>query len=165
MPERRVLARLPEQTEALGAALARAMPRPLHGPAVLYLEGELGAGKTTLARGFLRGCGFTGPVRSPTFALLETYALGDLVVVHVDLYRLAGPRELEALGLRDFASSGHVWLIEWPVRGAGALVPPDLTIELTVPASGPGREILAASHTPSGAGWIEGTVEFSGNPT
>lgn len=165
MPERCALARSPEQTEALGAALARAMPYPAHGPAVLYLEGELGAGKTTLARGFLRGRGFTGPVRSPTFALLETYALRDLVVAHVDLYRLADPRELEGLGLRDFACSGHVWLVEWPARGLGALAPPDLTIELATPASGPGRQIIAASQTPSGAGWLAGTVEFFGDPT
>jgi tRNA threonylcarbamoyladenosine biosynthesis protein TsaE len=101
----RKLARSAGETEAVGAALADAMPIPADGPAILYLSGELGAGKTTLARGFLRRRGLAGPAPSPTFALLECYGLTDLVVVHVDLYRLREPQELESLGLRMPGSS------------------------------------------------------------
>lgn len=144
------------QTEAFGAALADALPSPRAGPAVLYLSGGLGAGKTTLARGFLRRRGVAGPVRSPTFALLECYEVADLVVAHVDLYRLASPRDLEGLGLRDLARPGHVWLVEWPERGAGHLPPPDLRIALEFPGAEDRREITAEGESAFGAAWLAG---------
>ncbi|MGH8150665.1 MAG: tRNA (adenosine(37)-N6)-threonylcarbamoyltransferase complex ATPase subunit type 1 TsaE [Steroidobacteraceae bacterium] len=143
-------------TEAFGAALADALPYPRAGPAVLYLSGGLGAGKTTLARGLLRRRGFIGPVRSPTFALLECYELGDLVVAHVDLYRLEEPRELEGLGLRDLAHPGHLWLVEWPERGAGHLPPPDLRVALELLATEEGRAITVAGESPLGVAWLAG---------
>jgi tRNA threonylcarbamoyladenosine biosynthesis protein TsaE len=165
MPEARRLARSAAQTEALGAALARAMPQPHHGPAMLYLEGELGAGKTTLARGFLRGRGYAGRVRSPTFALVECYELAHLVVAHVDLYRLIEPRDLEGLGLRDLASPGHVWLVEWPRRALGKLPPPDLCIELRMTPEGEAREVRVSAQSPFGTSWLAAAVEILPQPT
>ncbi len=159
MIEWRKLARAAEETEAVGAALAEAMPPPAQGPAILYLSGELGAGKTTLARGFLRRRGLEGPARSPTFTLVECYELADLVAVHVDLYRLREPRELEALGLRDLARPRHVWLIEWPERGSGYLPPPDLALALSI-TSPDEHAISASGRSALGASWLERVVEF-----
>src|SRR5690606_16795110 len=103
----------PEQTEAIGARFARARPDS-DAFAIIHLTGDLGAGKTTFARGFLHELGVTGPVRSPTYTLVESYEVGDQVIVHLDLYRLRDPSELEPLGLRELAASGHIWLVEWP---------------------------------------------------
>jgi tRNA threonylcarbamoyladenosine biosynthesis protein TsaE len=139
--------------ERFGAVLARALPPLSGGPAILYLEGELGAGKTTLARGLITARGHAGPVRSPTFTLLERYALGDLTAIHIDLYRLSDARELESLGLRDFALPGHLWLIEWPERGAGVLPAPDVRIALNVTPTGHPAE--ASAHSPLGRAWLE----------
>ncbi len=155
----RKLARSAHETEAIGAALAEAMPIPAEGPAILYLSGELGTGKTTLARGFLRQRGLADPARSPTFALLECYGLADLVVVHVDLYRLREPQELESLGLRDLARPGHVWLIEWPERGIGHLPPADVIVTLRV-SSLEGHAIAAVARSTLGRSWLAATVEF-----
>ena len=140
-----------QQTEDLGARLALARPAQLTF-AVLYLSGELGSGKTTFARGFLRGCGVAEPVRSPTYTLLEPYAAGALCVLHLDLYRLREPAELDALGVRDYARPAHLWLIEWPERGAARLPPPDLTVEFAVAASG--HDIALRAATPGGQSWL-----------
>src|SRR5512144_1151837 len=115
-----------DDTEAFGARLARARPKE-NALATVHLSGDLGAGKTTLARGFLRAAGVTGPVRSPTYTLIEVYETPAVSVVHLDLYRLLDPSELEPLGLREWARPGYVWLIEWPERGEGRLPCPDLT--------------------------------------
>lgn len=119
-----------EATEACGTAFARCLPEMGAGPALVYLEGELGAGKTTWVRGFLRGLGIEGPVRSPSYTILESYSRGELTIVHLDLYRLQEPRELELLGLRELHRPWHLWLIEWPDRGGRALPGPDLLIHL-----------------------------------
>lgn len=116
----------PEAMLALGGELAAAL-RP---PAVVALEGPLGAGKTTLVRGWLRALGHTGPVRSPTYTLLETYVLPSVHVYHLDLYRLVDPEELEFIGVRDLAAADALWLIEWPERGAGRLPPIDQRIRI-----------------------------------
>ena len=138
--------------ERFGTALGRALPPLPTGPAILYLQGELGAGKTTLARGLITGRGHAGPVRSPTFTLLEVYPLRGLTAVHIDLYRLSEPRELEALGLRDFALPDHVWLIEWPERGANVIPPPDVRIALR--AMPDGHAVEASAHSPLGQAWL-----------
>lgn len=119
-------------TEALGAALANwLLPQP---GAVIYLHGELGAGKTTLARGLLRELGVSGAVRSPTYTLVEPYELGPRRVLHMDLYRLQDPEELVALGVHDDAPERSVWLVEWPERGEGFLPAPRLRLQLQADA-------------------------------
>jgi tRNA threonylcarbamoyladenosine biosynthesis protein TsaE len=125
---------------------------PPAAPVVLYLSGELGAGKTTFARGFLGGLGVPGPVRSPTYTLLELYPASALTVVHLDLYRLNSAAEIEGLGLREWAQAKHVWLIEWPERGAGRLPPADITLAFSVGAHGHDIELSAASAL--GESWL-----------
>jgi len=147
----RLLAGSESDTEALGAQLART--RPVSGElAVLFLEGQLGAGKTTLARGLLRALGVTGLVRSPTYTLVELYAVEGLTAVHADLYRLRDPQELEGLGLREWARPDHLWLIEWPERGAGFLPAPDLKVSLAVQPAAHHIEVTPASAL--GADWL-----------
>lgn len=123
-------------TEALGGRLAA----PLAGGGCVFLRGPLGAGKTTLVRGLLRALGHHGPVRSPTYTLIEPYRLQGVEVCHVDLYRLTDPLELEALGLRDCLVAGTLVLIEWPQRGDGLLPAPDLDIALAL--HGEGRQAV-----------------------
>jgi tRNA threonylcarbamoyladenosine biosynthesis protein TsaE len=100
------------------------------GRGLVFLEGDLGAGKTTLVRGLLRGLGHRGPVRSPTYTLVETYELPGALVHHLDLYRIADPDELEFLGIRDLLDGTSLVLVEWPERGAGILPAPDLTVRI-----------------------------------
>lgn len=117
----------PEATEALGEALARVAPARC----VIHLAGNLGAGKTTLARGFLRGLGHAGPVKSPTYSLLEPYDTPGGRVLHVDLYRLADPDEAAWLGLADEQSDDMRLLVEWPERGTGWVPGADLVVSLS----------------------------------
>lgn len=100
------------------------------GGAVVFLDGDLGAGKTTLARGILRGMGHRGAVTSPTYTLVEHYAPGGRDVYHFDLYRLEDPAELEMTGLRDLLDGRSVVLVEWPERGAGRMPSPDFRIDI-----------------------------------
>ena len=124
---------------------------------VAYLRGELGAGKTTLAQGFVRACGIDGPVRSPTYTLLQVYPLERQTVVHLDLYRLRGPEELEPLGLTEWAIPGCLWLIEWPQRGEGGLPPADLVVDLTLSAAGHEAQLSAGSAL--GRAWLRRRAE------
>jgi tRNA threonylcarbamoyladenosine biosynthesis protein TsaE len=112
--------------DELGLRLAQSARRA----GVIYLQGELGAGKTTLVRSLLRGFGYQGRVRSPTYTLLESYPLEGLNVYHLDLYRLASPEELEWIGLRDLLAGNDLLLIEWPEQGRGMLPPADLVIAI-----------------------------------
>jgi tRNA threonylcarbamoyladenosine biosynthesis protein TsaE len=116
-----------QQQMAFGAQLAAAC----EAPCVIYLEGDLGSGKTTLTRGFIRAMGHHGAVKSPTYTLLEPYPLGQVVCYHLDLFRLAAADELEYLGLRDLLDERAVMLVEWPEKGLGVLPPADLLIELS----------------------------------
>ena len=113
-------------TMAFGASLARAGLRR----GSVHLSGDLGSGKTTLVRGFLRASGVTGTIRSPTFTMVEEYSIGAMLVVHYDLYRLAEPGELEYLGLRDHLGADPLLFFEWPERGSGTLPGPTLEIRL-----------------------------------
>jgi tRNA threonylcarbamoyladenosine biosynthesis protein TsaE len=143
-------------TEMLGVSLARTFPGAEQASAVLYLEGDLGAGKTTCVRAFLRACGVNGLIRSPTYTLVETYRLEGrtppLTCVHVDLYRLEGAAQVDELGLRDFLTAGHLLLIEWPQKGAGSLPPPDLLISLEFAADG--RNARLHAGTQRGSAWL-----------
>jgi tRNA threonylcarbamoyladenosine biosynthesis protein TsaE len=149
-----------EATEALGRALARSLPvgQAANGPnlpsgLVAYLQGELGAGKTTCVRSLLRALGVAGVVRSPTYTLVETYSPGKLTCVHVDLYRLRSLTEVEELGLRDLLGAGCLLLVEWPEKGGQALPPADLDLGLHY--AGEQRRACLRSSTCSGAEWLE----------
>jgi len=165
----------PEDMERLGAALAPQLRAGL----VVFLHGELGAGKTTFIRGVLRGLGFTGAVKSPTYTLVEPYQLGGktapaivpggtasrsalppsmavagLTVYHFDLYRLNDPEELEFLGVRDYLGGSGVCLVEWAERGAGVLPAPD--VDIAIERKEEGRVVRLTSNTETGAVLLRG---------
>ncbi|WP_122508583.1 tRNA (adenosine(37)-N6)-threonylcarbamoyltransferase complex ATPase subunit type 1 TsaE [Pseudomonas atacamensis] len=123
----------------LGTRIARVT----QGHGLIFLEGNLGMGKTTLSRGIIRGLGHVGAVKSPTFTLVEPYEIGDIRAFHFDLYRLVDPEELEFLGIRDYFEDDALCLIEWPAKGAGFLPKPDLTITIGPQDSGRSLKILA----------------------
>jgi tRNA threonylcarbamoyladenosine biosynthesis protein TsaE len=154
MPESEIELSLPDAqaTMQLGAALARCYVGGVRGTTV-YVHGELGAGKTTCLRSLLRTLGVEGLIRSPTYTLVEVYEPRDLICVHVDLYRVQGPLEVEELGLRDYFDAGCLLLVEWPERGGAALPPPDLLISLAYQE--PGRVARLRGATPNGCRWLE----------
>jgi len=142
-----------EHTEKLGATIARSAPRSPAGALIVYLQGELGAGKTTLARGLLRALGVTGVVRSPSYTLLESYESAGLRLYHLDLYRLEGSKDLAMLGWRDELTPGALFLIEWPERAAGALPPADLKVALSI--AGEGRYARLEALSVAGTAWLD----------
>jgi len=115
--------------EAATVAHGRQFVRCIERGQVLFLEGELGAGKTTWVKGLLSGLGYHGVVTSPTFTLVESYTLAQLTLFHFDLYRLHDPQELEMIGFRDYLSATAVCCIEWPQRGMGVLPRADWVLD------------------------------------
>ena len=109
---------------------------------VIFLAGELGAGKTTLVKGVLLGLGYNGNVTSPTYTLVESYAINDMMVFHLDLYRMKSPEELEMIGFRDMLSVQTICLIEWPERALNALPRPDKEIMISYADKGRTIEIV-----------------------
>lgn len=140
-----------EETRAIGARLASALlATPRDQAWLITLSGDLGAGKTTLVAGLLAALGHEGPVRSPTYTLIESYRLAGREVQHCDLYRLRHPDELEDLGLRDLAGPGSVLLVEWPDRAGARLGRADLDLLLTYAAAGRACELRAATEAGQG---------------
>jgi tRNA threonylcarbamoyladenosine biosynthesis protein TsaE len=143
-------------TRAVGAALAGTLPAGA-GELLLTLAGELGAGKTTLARALLRARGVSGPVRSPTYTLVEPYEAGGRRILHLDLYRLGDAEELELLGYRDLRRDSLLTLVEWPERAAGALGVADLAATLAY--LGAGRTLTLEARTAAGERWLAALAE------
>jgi tRNA threonylcarbamoyladenosine biosynthesis protein TsaE len=142
---------LPEEpnTLAFGAELARHLQPGM----VVYLSGELGAGKTTLARGILRGLGYAGRVKSPSYALVEPYKLSRLYLYHFDFYRFASPQELGEAGFKEHFNPDSVCLVEWPENAAGLL--PAADIRSTMKVAGSGRELEIDADTETGRRCVE----------
>jgi tRNA threonylcarbamoyladenosine biosynthesis protein TsaE len=147
-------------TLALGRALADCIAPGL----VIYLIGELGAGKTTLARGLLRGLGYTGKVKSPTFTLVEVYEVSRLYLYHFDFYRFNDPRELGEAGFREYFNPQSVCLVEWPERTnkAAGLPAADLRIVLSLAdamdvmlVAGSGRNVSIFADSEAGVSCLK----------
>ncbi len=139
-------------TVAMGEKLAQAITNG----AVIYLHGDLGAGKTTLTRGVVRQFGHSGKVKSPTYTLVEPYELTNTNIYHFDLYRLADPEELEFMGIRDYFNDSAICLIEWPEKGAGLLASADL--EITMEYVDLERKITVISTSDKGAKIINNLI-------
>jgi tRNA threonylcarbamoyladenosine biosynthesis protein TsaE len=140
--------------EAATVAMGQSLGQACQQGAVIFLAGDLGAGKTTLSRGVLYAFGHSGAVKSPTYTLVEPYEFDGINVYHFDLYRLGEPEELEFMGIRDYFAPENLCLVEWPVRGAGYLPQADLLVSMTVAelevGATPGRQCQVAANTARG---------------
>lgn len=123
-------------SEQATVEIGRKLAKVCQAPCLIFLQGPLGAGKTTLTRGFLHELGVIGAVKSPTFTLVEPYHLAEKQIYHFDLYRLNEPEELEFIGIRDYFTERSICLIEWAERAQTLLPPPDLICQLSLHSSG-----------------------------
>ena len=139
----------PEEMETFAARCAQSLPDGFN----LYLHGELGAGKTTFVRGLLRGLGYQGVVKSPTYTLVEPYRIAFRDVYHFDLYRVASAAELDDIGSRDYFDGLATCLVEWPERGEGCLPAPDLLIDIAVKRSR--RDLDCRARTAAGEEYLQ----------
>lgn len=140
--------RLALQNEDATIELGRQLAAALEVPFVLFLKGDLGAGKTTLMRALLQAKGHQGRVKSPTYGIAETYSIDGVSCIHLDLYRIADPGELEYLGVLDNPGDSTLLAVEWPEKGAGALPTPDLEVALA--HHDDGRLATLCSHSEKG---------------
>jgi tRNA threonylcarbamoyladenosine biosynthesis protein TsaE len=154
MPPASMEMNLPDSgaTESLGRALAVTLPDTATAGAVVYLQGDLGTGKTTTARSMLHSLGVVGKVRSPTYTLIDTYLLPRVACVHIDLYRVQSLNEVEELGIRDLAGPGSLMLIEWPEKGAGVIPLADLTLVLDY--ADEARRAIVTPGSGFGENWV-----------
>jgi tRNA threonylcarbamoyladenosine biosynthesis protein TsaE len=132
--------------------LAVGLAAAVRGGGVIYLRGELGAGKSTFARALLGALGAGTRIKSPTYSLIESYALPGLTIHHLDLYRIADPGELEWLGLADLVAEPYLLVVEWPERARGALPAADLEVQLE--HAGPVRDVALQACSDRGAAWL-----------
>ena len=140
--------------EAELAELAARLAPMLAAGGVVFLIGDLGAGKTTFARALLGALGVDTRIKSPTYSLIESYAVGDLAIHHLDLYRIADAGELEWLGLADLTTGSYLLLVEWPEHARAGLPQPDLILRLAhAPES---RDVVLGASTERAAAWVEG---------
>ena len=138
-----------EEMEAFAACCAGFLPAAFN----LYLRGDLGAGKTTFVRGLLRGLGYQGVVKSPTYTLVEPYRIASRDIYHFDLYRVASAAELDDIGSRDYFDGYSTCLVEWPERGGDCLPAPDLLIDIAINRSR--RDLACHAHTSSGEEYLQ----------
>ena len=122
---------------------------------VVYLRGELGTGKTTFARAIIQQMGRVDSVTSPTFTLIETYDLNEVLVAHLDLYRIESEAEMEGVGLRDYLDGDWICLIEWPDRAPGMLPDPDLTVDLAYEENGRSAVLVVTERLADRADWLK----------
>lgn len=140
-------------TEASLLSFGERLAQAVIAPAVIFMNGPLGAGKTTLARGFLHGLDYKKHVKSPTYTLVESYPLNKVTVFHFDLYRLHDPHELEFMGIQDYFHDQAICLIEWPEKGEGILPAPDLLCDIEMHKDG--RKMKCVAATDKGAAIID----------
>jgi tRNA threonylcarbamoyladenosine biosynthesis protein TsaE len=158
-------------TDKLGQALAEVAAELTSGPQGLrpgpeaggriHLQGDLGAGKTSLVRAFLRHCGISGRIKSPSYALLESYKVSNLYFYHLDFYRFSDPAEWLDAGFRDLFKNRALVLIEWPERAGDLLSPPDLLVQLVY--AGSGRTATLSAYTDKGLLWIDALLTIAKN--
>ncbi|WP_226451086.1 tRNA (adenosine(37)-N6)-threonylcarbamoyltransferase complex ATPase subunit type 1 TsaE [Ferribacterium limneticum] len=157
-PDVTAVFQLPDEaaTLRLGEALA-----PLLVPGlVIFLEGDLGAGKTTLSRAMIRALGHTGPVKSPTYSLVEVYVISSLYLYHFDFYRFESPEEFLDAGFDEYFNDTAVCLVEWPERAQGCVPSPDL--RLCLHHAGVGRVLEAVADTPKGQACLNALIQALG---
>jgi tRNA threonylcarbamoyladenosine biosynthesis protein TsaE len=143
-------------------SLAVRMAPALATGGVVFLSGDLGAGKTTFARALLGALGVESRVKSPTYSLIESYTVGALTIHHLDLYRIADAGELEWLGLADLAVEPYLLLVEWPERAGDVLPPPDLVVRLAYAPEA--RNVVLEASSPRAAAWLQGLLAIARSP-